>query len=258
MSNLLVVILLTKPQRNLDWGKPTGPWKDILTVIRTLTSFDVTHEGTTSAAPGSPIPVFRSLTSTSQPVGSSLSGDPDGHNEELLGIFFQVALPEAVGVEKLLSGLSQLPADVSGDPGTIASIDCRVYRPYNQLKPEVYVPTGEGTLVLNCMTPSAESEETFNRWYAEEHIPMLRAVPGWRSSTRYILVNSKCSVSYSAAKPVGVPKYFALHEWVGDKVFQTTEYKAAVDTPWRTEVMAGVQEKQRFVLQYIGKLREEV
>jgi hypothetical protein len=53
-----------------------------------------------------------------------------------------------------------------------------------------------------------------------------------------------------------VPKYLAIHEWIDDGIFQTKEYKAAVDTPWRKEVIAGVRAGERFVMKYIGTLEE--
>lgn len=141
----------------------------------------------------------------------------------------------------------------NANPG-VSSADCRVYRRLPGHEPRELGQVHKGIIVVNCMTPSAEAETSFNKWYSEEHIPMLSAVPGWLSSTRYILIDSR-HISVEPGKGgESVPKYLALHEWVDEDVFERMEYKSAVNTPWRTEVISSVQEKQRFVLGYSGVL----
>ncbi|KAJ3572714.1 hypothetical protein NP233_g2915 [Leucocoprinus birnbaumii] len=232
-------------------------------VIRVSAGLDIAHEGSTATAPG-PATVFRSPTSASQAVHSPAEPsyqqlNVDDDDEELVGIFFEANMDSKESMNtKLVDGLVGHFADPSntGD-GTITKVDCRLYQPYGQLNSVGSVPTVQGTLIVNCMTPSAESEETFNDWYAEEHIPRLKAVPGWRSSRRYILVGNKLhSIMLTAREARDVPRYLALHEWEDrdGSFFETSEYKAAVDTPWRTKVMADVGEKQRFVMSYFGEL----
>jgi len=101
-------------------------------------------------------------------------------------------------------------------------------------------------LVMNSMTPHPTAERAFDDWYTKEHIPLLRRVPSWLSSQRFILVSSSGGGL--------VPRYLALHKWDDVAAFETDEYKAATNTPWRTEVMREVIEKERLVLMYEGEL----
>ncbi|KAJ6631404.1 hypothetical protein B0H10DRAFT_1978572 [Mycena sp. CBHHK59/15] len=98
-------------------------------------------------------------------------------------------------------------------------------------------------MVFNGMTPNDSAEETFNAWYAEEHIPMLSAVPGWQSSTRFRLMSASLSSS----------RYLALHTWENLAAFESPEFKAATNTPWRTRVVVEqVNQKERYLLEYRG------
>jgi antibiotic biosynthesis monooxygenase (ABM) superfamily enzyme len=74
----------------------------------------------------------------------------------------------------------------------------------------VYIVTME-------MDPSHEDE--LNRWYAEEHLPALLAVPGYRSARRYVAVE-------------GEPKYMAFWEIDSIEAFRSQERQVAINTPW--------------------------
>ncbi|GLB37959.1 hypothetical protein LshimejAT787_0410100 [Lyophyllum shimeji] len=100
-------------------------------------------------------------------------------------------------------------------------------------------------MVMNAMTPSPSSEKSFNDWYAHEHIPLLRLVPSWLSSERFLLTSSAAE---------RVPQCLALHRWNDIGAFETAEYKAATNTPWRTAVMEDIIERERLVLTYEGSL----
>lgn len=100
-------------------------------------------------------------------------------------------------------------------------------------------------MVINAMTPSPESEEQFNTWYAEEHVPMLQKVPGWVDSKRFKLVKA------SGHPP---PKYLALHAWRSVDSFGSEEFKSATNTPWRTRIIDAVIQKERELLRYEGRL----
>ena len=81
-----------------------------------------------------------------------------------------------------------------------------------------------------------ELEEDLNRWYREEHIPLLAKVPGWRRSRRYVLREVGPAKGYDAQKMVErgrPPKYLAVHDWESPASFQTPEFKHATTTPWR-------------------------
>ncbi|KAJ6593235.1 hypothetical protein B0H19DRAFT_1280236, partial [Mycena capillaripes] len=127
-------------------------------------------------------------------------------------------------------------------------IDIRIYEtlPFNV---QISVPTllQKHYMVLNGMTPNDVAEQTFNDWYAEEHVPMLSAVSGWRSSYRFRLLTA-------SENP---PQYLALHEWESRDAFGTPELKAAINTLWRTRVvMEQVNKKERHLLEYLGTIEE--
>jgi len=174
----------------------------------------------------------------------------------LFGLFFKAPLSQESDASAFLQRLvERLGGRVNFN---ITVVDCRVYRHFPGYEPGELVPVHKGIMIVNCMTPSEETEGSFNRWYADEHIPMLSAVPGWLSSTRYMLVDSIYVSVKTGQSDKSTPKYLALHEWVDEAIFEKVEYRSAVDTPWRTEVIAAVQERQRFVLGYGGLLDDLV
>ena len=118
-----------------------------------------------------------------------------------------------------------------------ATIDRRLYAPISDSG-----DTGEAPPVLMAVSMSVPSSESavadMEAWYAEEHIPMLLAVPGWRRSRRYRLGSGDG------------PRYLSLHEIDSRAAFDTPEYKAAVSTPWRDRIVASAigREKRVFEL----------
>lgn len=100
------------------------------------------------------------------------------------------------------------------------------YRPLDQLSDAD--SAGAVLLAVTMTVRPGEPEDDFNRWYADEHIPMLSRIPGWRRSRR--LVTSV--IDAQAPK-----EYIALHEFAAVNGFDGPEHKAAVSTPWRTRVM---------------------
>ncbi|KAF5357344.1 hypothetical protein D9758_005969 [Tetrapyrgos nigripes] len=119
-------------------------------------------------------------------------------------------------------------------------LDCRLYSTHSQNPVALTnsMPMTH-TLVFNAMTPSTASEQSFNDWYAEEHIPLLSRVPGWLASRRFKLISATMKA----------PAYLALHAFTSVSAFEQREYEAATNTPWRTEVIGQVIEKERIVLE---------
>lgn len=126
--------------------------------------------------------------------------------------------------------------------GRCAIIDRRVYKctfdkrspDYDQHDQKLYQPV--------ALAPGPKLEESdFHGWYLDEHIPMLSAVPGWLRSSRWELCSDSVrpnGVRNADGSPVS--PYLAIHEWVGPQVYETPEFKAATNTPWRTRVMDGI------------------
>ncbi len=74
-------------------------------------------------------------------------------------------------------------------------------------------------LVTMRIDVKPEVEEEFNRWYDQEHIPNLLAVPGILWAKRAINTGKG-------------PKYIAVYEHESIDVQHTEAYKKAVNTDW--------------------------
>ncbi|HWG01062.1 MAG TPA: hypothetical protein VG164_04340 [Trebonia sp.] len=85
------------------------------------------------------------------------------------------------------------------------------------------------------MSVPAGTEDDVDAWYAQEHYPMLLAVPGWRRVRRYRL-----------AAGTG-PAYLSLHELDGQHVFDEDRYKDATSTPWRARILETAIGRERRV-----------
>lgn len=70
-------------------------------------------------------------------------------------------------------------------------------------------------------------------WYADEHIPMLLAVPGWRRIRRYRLTAGTA------------PSYLALHDLASTAVLDEPAYHDAVTTPWRDRIVESAIGRER-------------
>ncbi len=131
------------------------------------------------------------------------------------------------------------------------------------------------TVVEVEMKKFAEAE--FNRWFDEEHIPLLSRVPGWVRSRRFVLKEvlgaygsgmgcdgdepgagdgaservrkrvlvGGCGGRGREVKEERPPRYLALHEWTSIDAFQSKEFRHATSTPWRMQVL-----KEDRVLEY--------
>jgi hypothetical protein len=95
------------------------------------------------------------------------------------------------------------------------------------------------------------TDEEYNRWYEEEHIPLLAKVPGWLRSTRWMLkdAHGKDMAEVDKSK---VPRFLAIHEWESKESLVTKEMKVATTTEWRARVMGSIdpvaEERRQFGL----------
>lgn len=94
-----------------------------------------------------------------------------------------------------------------------------------------------GTIVIVTVDVEPAWEADMNRWYDEEHIPGLLAVPGYLSARRFVAVS-------------GGPKYMSLYEVASPEVRSTPEYRKVVGTPW-TERLRGHRTSQLAVYRQI-------
>lgn len=86
--------------------------------------------------------------------------------------------------------------------------------------------------------PAHETE--FNRWYDEEHVPLIAKVPGVLRARRFF-------------DPAGKPRYVALYDLAGPEVRNHPDWQVAISTPWTRrirEYQAGVDRLVRTYLAY--------
>ncbi|TFY79452.1 hypothetical protein EWM64_g4562 [Hericium alpestre] len=123
----------------------------------------------------------------------------------------------------------------------LQTLDRRTYEAYtgNPIYPPsaLYDPSKTAPeIVIVSIDVKPEGEEDFNRWYDEEHIPLLAKAKGWIRSRRFVLKDSGSLGTEASKKPAH--KYLAVHEWVSvEGLPESEEYKAALHTPWRTKVI---------------------
>ena len=83
-----------------------------------------------------------------------------------------------------------------------------------------------------------EMEEEFNRWYDQEHVPSLLAVPGVLSAKR--AVNTGAGL-----------KYIAIYEHEHINVQHSEAYRKAVDTEWSRRIRPHMK-MERDVYEVLG------
>ena len=96
-------------------------------------------------------------------------------------------------------------------------------------------PSGSGGLLVNAMNAAAEGEADFNRWYDEEHIPALSAVPGTLLARRFRAIDTSRQW------------HLALYHLESPEVVTTEAWAKAVDTPWTKRIRPFMQDRLRIV-----------
>lgn len=96
-------------------------------------------------------------------------------------------------------------------------------------------PARAGGLLVNAMSSAPEGEADFNRWYNEEHIPALAAVPGTLCARRF------------RATRTSKPMYLALYHLESPDVVTSAAWAKAVDTPWTRRVRPFMTDRIRLV-----------
>src|SRR5215470_6251956 len=110
----------------------------------------------------------------------------------------------------------------------LATLDRRVYEQIS----DDGSPAGRPAPVILAVAMSVPegSEDDLAAWYAEEHIPMLLTVPGWRRIRRFRLTRA-----LDGPEP---GSFLSVHELAGPEVLEDPGYRSAVSTPWRDRVVA--------------------
>jgi hypothetical protein len=120
----------------------------------------------------------------------------------------------------------------------LGTLDRRVYELISDSGPDVGPGVAEGApavvLAVSLSVPPA-MEDDLAAWYADEHIPMLLAVPGWQRIRRYRLTAGTA------------PAYLSLHSLASTAVFDEPGYRAAVTTPRQKRIVDAAIGRERRV-----------
>lgn len=95
-------------------------------------------------------------------------------------------------------------------------------------------PAGAAALLFVGMNVDPAIEEEFNRWYNEEHLPRLLAVPGVLSARRYRSVR-------------GDLKYLAIYHLATAEVVDRSEWRDAAKTPCALRIRPYTRDRTRIL-----------
>jgi hypothetical protein len=104
--------------------------------------------------------------------------------------------------------------------------------------------SGAGGFLFNGMNVTPEGEADFNKWYNEEHIPALAAVPGTLSARRYKSTGD------------GLHHYLAIYHLVSPDVTKTAAWAKAVNTPWTERVRPHMRDRVRILCRRYDRARD--
>ncbi|KAI1791216.1 hypothetical protein LXA43DRAFT_1094817 [Ganoderma leucocontextum] len=89
-----------------------------------------------------------------------------------------------------------------------------------------------------------ELEDELNRWYREEHIPLLAKVPGWHRSRRCVLRGVGPSNRMAEEE---LKKRLSLPPSCGARMGVAREFKHAMNTPWRMRAFESAEVWNRWL-----------
>ncbi|KAL5116979.1 hypothetical protein ACEQ8H_005064 [Pleosporales sp. CAS-2024a] len=84
------------------------------------------------------------------------------------------------------------------------------------------------------------NEEELDKWYVEEHVPLLQKVPGWRRTRRFVTSYLDLQSGHRKEK-----EYLALHEYAPQNGLGGPEFKAATTTQWCDKIYNHVVKERR-------------
>ena len=117
------------------------------------------------------------------------------------------------------------------------TVDERVYELFSEKTSPIHASATNQIYRTLGLQPGPDlSEEDYNKWYEEEHVPLLSIVPGWLKSTRWKLKDATVT-SHGNVKEKNISRYLAVHEWESLEAFSTPEFKHATSTWWRDQIL---------------------
>ncbi|OJJ08857.1 hypothetical protein ASPVEDRAFT_90064 [Aspergillus versicolor CBS 583.65] len=130
-------------------------------------------------------------------------------------------------------------------------VELRIYKIFSaKTSPHYNAPPGRIFRTLGLQPGPAMSEDAYNAWYEQEHVPLLSVVPGWLKSARWTLKESMQFAADGTRRYKPTSRYLAIHEYESMESFSKPEFKTAISTPWRDKILPGmdreVDERRNF------------
>ncbi|HEY6491888.1 MAG TPA: hypothetical protein VIZ43_01340 [Trebonia sp.] len=150
---------------------------------------------------------------------------------------YQFASADALDRIEREPALRPQPADPGRVGERLFRFERRAYHLLGSFAGRQVPPDGDAAPVLLAVwwDPQPGTEADLDRWYAEEHIPRLLDVPGWIRISRYERVSGTG------------PRFLAVHDLRDVAAMASPAHRAALDTPWRTKVIAQREQYERRV-----------
>jgi len=158
---------------------------------------------------------------------------------------YELSQPSALDTDEYKAARQ---ADGDDEATMFSDLSRRVYKLISDKKDAVYVdyvkankPRAMTHIAVHPAAGSDVSDEEFNRWYEDEHVPLLSKCPGWLRSTRWTLLNERDPRPDGKDHTESTARFLACHEWKSARVaFESEEFRHAVTTPWREKIMTNV------------------
>ena len=101
-----------------------------------------------------------------------------------------------------------------------------------------------GVLMVVAFNVPIERTDEVERWYRQEHAPMLLRAPGWLRMRRYEPIQAAGGQAWT---------HMALHELRNLAVLESTERALARSTPWRAQLEqeSWFAQAGRFIYEYL-------
>jgi hypothetical protein len=99
-------------------------------------------------------------------------------------------------------------------------------------------------LIAATLTPgSGENAKEVEKWYREEHIPLIAKTPNYVRTRLFRHVDTTVLHEFErrTAEPIGPGSYLALHEFSGNSLGMT-EIAKVDETEWTAKVLSGLKE----------------
>jgi pimeloyl-ACP methyl ester carboxylesterase len=85
-----------------------------------------------------------------------------------------------------------------------------------------------------------DKEKELEKWYVDEHVPLLQKVPGWRRTRRFVTSYLDIESGHRKEK-----EFLALHEYAPKNGLGGPEFKAATTTEWCDKIYKDVVKERK-------------